>query len=249
MNRWKITVEYDGRPYVGWQAQENGSSVQSALESAIREFSGETVRVQGAGRTDAGVHATGQVAHFDLERDMEAHAVEGAFNYHLRPAPIAVLNAEAVDPEFHARFDATRRHYEYRILNRRARRTFQSGLVWQVAVPLDAAAMHEAAQVLVGQHDFTTFRAARCQSKSPVKRLDKLSVSWNGEEIIVAASARSFLHHQIRSITGTLKLVGEGKWTEADVREALEAADRTRLGFNAPPDGLYLTQVEYEEPN
>ncbi|WP_020398497.1 tRNA pseudouridine(38-40) synthase TruA [Kordiimonas gwangyangensis] len=246
MQRFKLTIEYDGRPYVGWQRQENGPSVQAALEDACKGFApNEDVKVMGSGRTDAGVHATGQVAHLDLERPMTADALQGALNYHLRPNPVAVVAVELVDEEFHARFSALKRHYTYKILNRRAPASFQRGLMWQVKTPLDHEAMHEAAQHLVGQHDFTTFRHAHCQAKSPVKTMDYLTVERFGEEVHIHAGARSFLHHQIRSITGTLKLVGEGNWTPADVKAALEARDRTRLGLNAPPDGLYFRKVEF----
>lgn len=246
MPRYRLTLEYDGRPFVGWQAQENGPSVQGALEAAVHAFSGETVTMQGSGRTDAGVHALGQVAHFDLERQAATDEIQGALNYHLKPEPIAVLEVAAADDDFHARFSAVMRHYRYRIVNRRAPLTFERGLAWQVAVPLDAARMHEAAQHLVGQHDFTTFRAAQCQAKSPVKTLSRLDVTRMGEEIEVSASAQSFLHHQVRSIVGTLKLVGEGKWATGDVSRALAARDRAALGLNAPPDGLYLVAVDYD---
>ncbi|GAB4125832.1 MAG: tRNA pseudouridine(38-40) synthase TruA [Rhodothalassiaceae bacterium] len=245
MQRFRITVEYDGRPFVGWQRQENGPSVQQALEEAIAAFSGESVRVEGAGRTDAGVHAEGQVAHFDLEKPMSAGQIQGALNHHLKPLPVAIREAEAVAPDFHARFSARRRVYRYRILNRRARPALEVGRIWHVARPLDAEAMQAAAQFLVGRHDFTTFRHVACQAKSPVKTLDLLAVERVGEIVAIHAMARSFLHHQVRSMVGTLALVGAGKWTPPMVREALEARDRRALGFNAPPDGLTLTRVEY----
>lgn len=245
MPRYRLTIEYDGGPFVGFQRQTNGPSIQSALERAIELFCGEAVTVTGAGRTDAGVHAEGQVVHFDLTADKSPREVQGALNHHLKPDPVAVLDAAVAAPEFHARFDAIGRAYRYRIVNRRPPLTFDRGLAWQVPVPLDADAMHEAAQRLVGRHDFTTFRSVHCQAQSPLKTLDRLDVMRHGHEITVIAEARSFLHHQVRSMVGTLKLVGEGKWTAGDVTAALEARDRQRLGLNAPPDGLYLTNVVY----
>jgi tRNA pseudouridine38-40 synthase len=247
MPRYKLTLEYDGGPFVGWQRQDNGASIQSALEEAIEKLSAELVSVTGAGRTDAGVHALGQVAHFDLKRNFPADRLRDALNHHLRPAPVAVLDAVVVEDDFHARFSATARHYLFRILNRRAPAVLENGKVWQVAVALDAEAMHEAAQKLVGNHDFTTFRASECQSASPVKTLDRLDVSRRADEIHIEASARSFLHHQIRSFAGSLKLVGEGKWSPADITEALESRDRSRCGPVSPPDGLYLVRVDYEK--
>jgi tRNA pseudouridine38-40 synthase len=245
MPRYRLTLEYDGSPFVGWQRQDNGPSVQGALEEAIEKLSGERVTVTGAGRTDAGVHALGQVAHFDLEKTFEAGKVRDALNHYLRPDPVAVLDAAVADREFHARFSATARHYLFRILNRRSPPALEEGRVWQDSHRLDAEAMHAAAQMLVGQHDFTTFRAAECQAQSPVKTLDRLDVSRRADEIHIEASARSFLHHQIRSFAGTLKLVGEGKWTPRDVANALAAKDRARCGPVSPPDGLYLMKVEY----
>ena len=245
MTRYRLTIEYDGRPFVGWQRQENGPSVQAALEEAIRKFCGETVTVFAAGRTDAGVHALGQVVHFDLERATTPDEIQGALNYHLKPAPVAVIDVAEASPEFHARFDATARTYRYRIVNRRAPLTFEAGLAWHVAVPLDMEAMQRGADVLLGKHDFTTFRSIQCQSKSPVKTLDEFRFSREGEVIEARLKARSFLHHQVRSMIGTLKLVGEGRWTVADVKAALEARDRAALGLNAPPDGLYLVKVDY----
>ncbi len=245
MPRYRITVEYDGSPFVGWQRQENGPSVQQALEEAISAMTGESVRVQGAGRTDAGVHALGQVAHFDLHRAFPPHRLREGLNYHLRPAPIVILAAEEVTTDFHARFSATRRHYLYRILNRRAPPALERNRVWHVPVPLDAGIMHEAAQVLVGRHDFTTFRASQCQADSPVRTLDFIDVERQGDEIRIRTHARSFLHNQVRSIVGSLKLVGEGKWTAGDLRRALEACDRTACGPVAPPYGLYLVCVDY----
>lgn len=243
--RYRITIEYDGGPFVGWQRQNDGASVQGALEAAIEKLSSEKVTVTGAGRTDAGVHALGQVAHFDLEKQFEPGKVRDALNHYLRPDPVSVLDASAVDSEFHARFSATGRHYLFRILNRRSPPALDIGKVWHVSPKLDAEAMHAAAQFLLGQHDFTTFRAAECQAQSPVKTLDRLDVSQRGEEIHIEASARSFLHHQIRSFAGTLKLVGEGKWQPRDVKKALEAKDRAACGPVAPPDGLYLVRINY----
>ncbi len=245
MPRYRLTLEYDGAPFVGWQRQDNGASVQGVLEDAIEKLSGERVTVTGAGRTDAGVHALGQAAHFDLVKEFEPGKVRDALNYHLRPNPVVVLDSAAVDDQFHARFSATARHYLFRILNRRSPPALEGGKVWHVSPKLDADAMHEAAQFLVGQHDFTTFRAAECQAQSPVKTLDRLDVSRRADEIHIEASARSFLHHQIRSFTGTLKLVGEGKWTQRDVADALLAKDRARCGPVSPPDGLYLVRVDY----
>ena len=245
MPRYKLIVEYDGTPFHGWQRQANGRSVQEALEGAIQRFCGEVVTTHAAGRTDAGVHALGQTVHVDLERDHPADTVRNALNFHLQPDPVAVLSAERVDENFHARFSATKRHYLYRIVNRSAPLTVARNRAWHVFVKLEGRAMHEAAQGLVGQHDFTTFRAAQCQSKSPVKTLDRLDVARQGQEIIVEVSARSFLHHQVRAMVGTLKLVGEGKWTAADVAQALAACERSRAGPTAPARGLYLVKVEY----
>ena len=245
MTRFKLTVEYDGGPFVGWQRQENGPSIQQSLEEAAFRITGETADVQGAGRTDAGVHALGQVAHVDLEKEIAADKLRDALNFHLKPAPIAVVAAEIAAPDFHARFSATGRAYLYRIVNRRAPLTTDRGHAWLVPVPLDAKAMHDAAQVLIGHHDFSTFRASECQAQSPMKTLDRLSVHRVGEELQLIAEARSFLHHQVRNIVGTLRLVGEGKWTKDDLAAALEAKDRTKGGPTAPPDGLYLTRVSY----
>jgi tRNA pseudouridine38-40 synthase len=243
--RYRLTLEYDGTPFVGWQRQDNGPSVQGALEAAIEKLSGERVTVTGAGRTDAGVHALGQVAHFDLAKTFEPGKIRDALNYHLRPDPVSVLEAAEADEQFHARFSATARRYLFRILNRRSPPALEAGKVWHVSPKLDAEAMHAAAQFLVGQHDFTTFRAAECQAQSPVKTLDRLDVSQRGEEIHIEASARSFLHHQIRSFAGTLKLVGEGKWQPREVKKALDARDRAACGPVAPPEGLYLVRVDY----
>lgn len=245
MTRWKLLVEYDGRPYVGWQRQDNGPSVQQAIEDAVARFSGMAVTLHAAGRTDAGVHAFGQTVHFDLEKDVAQRAVRDAVNQHLRPQPIAVLTAEPVGPDFHARLSARQRGYLYRIVNRRAPLALDQGRAWHMARPLDADAMHAAAQVLVGHHDFTSFRASQCQAKSPLKTLDRLDVSRHGDEVRIVARARSFLHHQVRNMAGTLALVGEGKWTADDLRAALDARDRSAAGPTAPPDGLYFTDVVY----
>jgi tRNA pseudouridine38-40 synthase len=245
MPRYKLTLEYDGAGFVGWQHQANGLSVQQVLEDAVERFCGERVRVNGAGRTDSGVHALGQVAHLDLAREASPHEMQGALNYHVRPAPVAVLAVEAVAGDFDARRSARGRHYLYRIVNRRAPLVIDDGRAWHVAPELDAAAMHDAAQRLLGRHDFTTFRDSLCQAKSPVKTLDRLDVARLGEEITVTAAARSFLHHQVRNMVGTLKLVGAGKWTAADVVAALEARDRRAGGPTAPADGLYLVRVVY----
>jgi len=247
--RFRIKVEYDGRGYVGWQRQDNGLGVQQVLEEAILAFSGEAVRVHCAGRTDAGVHARGQVGHFDLVRDdVDTKTVRDAINYHSKPHGVSIVEAEIVDEDFHARFSATEREYLYVILNRRARPALDLGHVWWVPVPLDADAMHEAAQVLIGKHDFTTFRASICQSQSPVKTLDEIAVSRHGDEIHVKARARSFLHHQVRNIVGTLRQAGKpkGRWTAADMKRALDARDRSAAGETAPPDGLYLMRVGYD---
>ena len=245
MPRYKLTLEYDGKPFCGWQRQPHMLSVQQALEEAIERFCGEAVTTQAAGRTDAGVHALAQVVHFDLPTPRDPFRVREALNHHLKPHPVSVLLAEAVPDTFEARFSATARHYEYRILNRRARPALDDGKVWHVPVPLDADAMHAAAQLILGNHDFTTFRAAECQAKSPVKTLDRLDVSRQGDAVVVAASARSFLHHQVRSMVGSLKLVGEGKWSPRDFRAALDARQRARCGPLAPSDGLYLVRVDY----
>jgi tRNA pseudouridine38-40 synthase len=245
MPRFKLTIEYDGGPFVGWQRQANGRSVQQALEEAVAAFCGEQVTLRGAGRTDAGVHALGQVAHLDLARDWPEETVRDALNAHLRPDPVAVLAVEAAAADFDARFSAVKRHYRYRIVNRRAPLALEAGRAWQVARPLDASAMHEAAQTLVGTHDFTTFRSSECQAKSPVKTLDELTARRDGETVLIEASARSFLHNQVRSIAGSLKLVGEGRWQAADLAAALAARDRAACGPVAPPGGLYLVRVDY----
>lgn len=247
MPRYRILVEYDGGPYAGWQRQAGQHSVQAALERAIAAFSQEQVTIRGAGRTDAGVHAFGQVAHFDLARERPDDTVRDATNAHLAAAgeTVSVIEAARAPSDFDARFSATARHYLYRILNRRAPPVLERGRAWHVARALDAKAMHEAAQILVGQHDFTTFRSVQCQSRSPVKTLDRLDVARRENLIEIRASARSFLHNQVRSMVGTLKRVGEGAWTRDDIAVALEAHDRTRCGPVAPAAGLYLVRVDY----
>ncbi len=247
MTRFRLTIEYDGTEFVGWQRQDNGRSVQQALEEAIARFEVATPQVFGAGRTDAGVHAIGQVAHVDLSRDITTEKLREAINFHLKPAPIAVLEAVAVSEEFHARFSAKKRHYLYRMIDRRPPLTFERGLIWRVPRPLDVGAMQQAAQALVGKHDFTTFRAAHCQAKSPIKTLDAISVSRQGEEIHVTTQARSFLHNQVRSMVGSLVEVGAGRWQTGKLATALSAADRRDCGPVAPAHGLYLTAVDYDD--
>lgn len=245
MPRYRLTIEYDGTPFVGWQVQPTGLSVQGVLQEAIARFSSDTVTVKGAGRTDAGVHALRQVAHIDLTRNWEPGRVRDAINFHLKPHPVAVLACGLVGPEFDARFSAVARHYVYRILVRRARPILERDRVWWLMRPLNVSAMAEAAAHLVGRHDFTTFRATQCQAASPVRTLDRLDVVADGDEIVIRTSARSFLHNQVRSMVGTLKSVGEGKWRPADVAAALEARDRSRCGPVAPACGLYLAAVDY----
>jgi tRNA pseudouridine38-40 synthase len=245
MTRFALTVEYDGTPYMGWQRQAHGPSVQQAIEEAITATSGETVQLHAAGRTDAGVHALAMRAHFDLETELTPFRLMGALNAHLRPAPIAILDCAIVPDDWHARFSCIGRAYEYRIVNRRAPLTVERDRAWQVIQELDAKAMHEAAQLLVGLHDFTTFRSAHCQSDSPVKTLDRLDVRREGEHVFVEAEARSFLHHQVRSMVGSLAAVGTGRWTAADLQAALDAKDRNALAHNAPPEGLYFVRAVY----
>jgi tRNA pseudouridine38-40 synthase len=245
--RYRLDIEYDGTPYAGWQRQRGQPSVQAAIEQAVLAFCGETVSLRGAGRTDAGVHASGQVAHVDLTKDWPVDTVRDAINAHLRLAgeTVSVTAATKVSDEFDARFSATARHYLYRIVNRRAQPALEKNRAWWVPAQLDADAMHEAAQALVGRHDFTTFRSIHCQAKSPLRTLDRLDVTRSGDLIEVKTSARSFLHNQVRSMVGTLKRVGEGVWTAADVKAALEAKDRAACGAVAPPEGLYLMKVDY----
>jgi len=245
MPRYKLTIEYDGTPFRGWQVQNDDPTVQGALQAAAKALSGEDVLVYGAGRTDAGVHALGQVAHLDLTKSFRADQVRDGLNAHLRPHPIGVLAVEVVDQSFEARFSAIRRHYRYRIINRRADLALDLGRAWRVPKPLDTAEMHRAAQCLVGKHDFTTFRAMECQAKSPEKTLDVLDVARAGDNVTITTSARSFLHHQVRSIVGSLAWVGEGRWSADDLKAALEARDRATCGPVAPPEGLYLVRVDY----
>lgn len=247
MPRYRLLIEYDGSLYAGWQRQAGQHSVQAALEQAVAAFSGEGISLRGAGRTDAGVHATGQVAHLDLERVWPADTVRDAVNAHLRLAgeAVAILQADSVGAEFDARFSATARHYLYRIVNRRAPLAIENRKAWWVPKTLDVPAMHDAGQRLLGRHDFTTFRSAHCQAKNPVRTLDRLDVTRHGEAVEIRASARSFLHNQVRSMVGSLKRVGEGAWTPDDIAAALAKADRAACGPVAPPDGLYLVKVDY----
>ena len=245
MPRYKLIVEYDGRPFAGWQIQADQLTVQGLLTAAVEALSGDKTLVQGAGRTDAGVHARAQVAHADLTKEWDTDTIRDGLNAHLRPHPIAILAAERAADDFNARTSAIRRHYLYRIINRRADLTLEAGRAWRVPRPLDAAAMHKAAQRLIGKHDFTTFRSTECQAKSPVKTMDILKVERSDEDVYVIAVARSFLHNQVRSMVGSLVPVGEGKWSPDDLAKALEARDRAACGPVAPPDGLYLTKVEY----
>jgi tRNA pseudouridine38-40 synthase len=245
MTRWKLTIEYDGGPFMGWQQQDHGPSVQQTLQEALQRMSGEHVLFTAAGRTDAGVHALAMSAHVDVTRDFTPHRLREGLNALVRPHPIAVLDVEPVADDWHARFSCVGRRYLYRILSRRPPPALDTGKVWHIPVPLDVEAMREGAAQLIGRHDFTTFRSAQCQSDSPVKTLDKLDVARVGEEIHVTAAARSFLHHQVRSMVGCLALVGRGQWEPSDMRKALEARDRSALGFNAPPHGLYFVEAIY----
>ena len=245
MTRFALTIEFDGGPYMGWQWQDHGPSVQGAIEEAIFKTTGEKTLVYSAGRTDAGVHALGMRAHVDVQKPLPPFRLMGAINAHLRPHPIAILACEEVDPEWHARYTCIGRSYEYRILNRRAPLTLEKGRVWRIGPEMDADAMHEAAQLLVGLHDFTTFRSTACQSASPLKTLDRLNVRRDGDHIIVEAAALSFLHHQVRSMVGCLAAVGLGRWTTQDLKAALAARNRSALAENAPPEGLYFVAARY----
>jgi tRNA pseudouridine38-40 synthase len=245
VTRFRLTIEYDGRPFMGWQRQAHGPSVQQAIEEAIQAITHEQVTLHAAGRTDAGVHALAMTAHVDIDKPITPHRLADGTNAKLRPMPVAILSASEAEPDFHARFSCIGRRYLYRIANRRAPLALDAGRAWRVPVVLHADAMNRAAQVLVGRHDFTTFRSVHCQSASPVKTLDRLTVRRLGEIIEIEAAARSFLHHQVRSMIGGLELVGRGKWTKADLKAALQAKDRAALGFNAPPDGLYFVEAVY----
>lgn len=245
MTRFALTVEFDGRLFMGWQRQDHGPSVQQAIEDAVYAVTGERAAVHAAGRTDAGVHGLGMRAHVDITKPITPFRLMEAINARIRPNPVSILDCIVVPDNFHARFSCLARHYEYRIVTRRSPLTWEKGLAWRVPAELDAAAMHEAAQLLVGRHDFTTFRSAHCQSASPVKSIDRLDVVRAGDRVTVYASARSFLHHQVRSMVGCLALVGQGKWCADDLGAALEARDRTRLGLNAPPDGLFFVRADY----
>ena len=247
MTRWRLTVEYDGGPFMGWQRQDHGPSVQQTLEEALERMTGERAAFTAAGRTDAGVHALAMSAHADVAKPLTAHRLREGLNALVRPQPISVLDVAEVADDWHARFSCVGRRYLYRILNRRAPPALDAGRVWHVAVPLDLEAMSEGAAHLVGRHDFTTFRSVHCQSDSPVKTLDRLQVSRDGEEIHMTAAARSFLHHQVRSMVGCLAMVGRGQWRPADMKAALEARDRSALGLNAPPQGLYFVQAVYAD--
>jgi tRNA pseudouridine38-40 synthase len=245
MTRFRLTVEFDGGPFMGWQRQAHGPSVQQAIEQAVEAVTGEQVVSHAAGRTDAGVHALAMSAHVDVEKAITPFRLMEGVNALLRPDPVAILSCEMVPDDWHARFSCVGREYIYKIINRRAPLTLDLGRAWRIAKSVDADAMHEAAQVLVGQHDFTTFRSAHCQAQSPVKTLDQLDVRREGDQVLVEAAARSFLHHQVRSMVGCLAMVGQGQWTKADLKAALDAADRAALGLNAPPDGLYFVRARY----
>ena len=246
MPRFKLVIEYDGSGFVGWQHQQNGLSIQEALETAITAFSGETVRIQAAGRTDSGVHATHQVGHIDLTKMWRTDTIRDAINAHLKGRGVAILSVTRVSDGFDARFSARKRHYVYKISNRRPPVVLEKNRAWHVKWPIDPARMQAGADVLIGQHDFSTFRAAECQANSPIRTLERLDVESSGDALSIYASARSFLHHQVRSIVGSLVLVGTGKWTPTDLSDALRACDRSRCGPMAPPDGLYLIGVDYD---
>ena len=245
MTRFRLIVEFDGGPFMGWQRQGHGPSVQQTIEEAVTAITGEQAVLHAAGRTDAGVHALAMSAHVDIAREIAAFRLVEGLNARLRPLPVAILAAEPVADDWHARFSCVGRRYLYRIVNRRAPLTLEAGRAWQVAVPLDAGRMDAAAKILVGRHDFTTFRSAQCQSESPLKTLDRLDVIRSGEVIEIHAAARSFLHHQVRSMVGCLQLVGRGKWSADDLAAALDARDRAALGYNAPPDGLFFVEAVY----
>ncbi|APE29212.1 tRNA pseudouridine(38-40) synthase TruA [Aurantiacibacter gangjinensis] len=249
MTRFALTVEFDGTPFFGLQRQPHGPSVQGAIENAAHKLTGEDVTLFSAGRTDSGVHALAMRCHLDIEKPFEPFRLMEALNAHLRPDPVAITGCAVKPDDWHARFSCIGRSYEYRIRNRRAPLTLEKGRAWHIARPLDADAMHEAAQALVGRHDFTTFRSAHCQAKDPVKTLDRLDVSREGDAIVIRAAARSFLHHQVRSMVGTLALVGQGTWAIGQVAEALAAKDRAALGLNAPPEGLYFVAAHYPDDN
>ncbi|HUE78133.1 MAG TPA: tRNA pseudouridine(38-40) synthase TruA [Sphingomicrobium sp.] len=245
MTRWRLTIEYDGGPFMGWQRQANGPSVQQQVEAAISQMTGEQASVHAAGRTDSGVHALAMSAHADIAKPLTAHRLRDGLNALVRPDPIAILAASEVADDWHARFSSIGRRYRYRILNRRAPPAIERGRVWHIAGPLDTDAMATGAALLVGSHDFTTFRSVQCQSNSPVKTLDRLEVARDGDEIRIEAAARSFLHHQVRSMVGCLALVGRGQWAPVDIKTALDARDRAALGLNAPPEGLYFVEAIY----
>lgn len=245
MTRFAFTVEFDGRPFMGWQRQAHGPSVQQAIEEAIASVTGEDAVLHAAGRTDAGVHGLAMRAHADIAKQIAPFRLMEALNARLRPNPVAILACEKVADDWHARFSCLGRAYVYRIVNRRAPLTLQKGLAWQIPQKLDEKAMAEAAALLIGRHDFTTFRSAHCQAESPVKTLDRLEVIRSDENIEIHAAARSFLHHQVRSMVGCLALVGMGRWSVTDMADALKAADRSALGLNAPPDGLYFVEARY----
>jgi len=247
VTRWRLTIEYDGGPFMGWQRQDHGPSVQQALEEALERMTGEQSSFTAAGRTDAGVHALAMSVHVDVMKSLTPHRLREGLNALVRPQPVSVLEVEKAPDDWHARFSCVGRQYLYRILNRRATPALDAGRVWHIAVPLDAAAMAAAAAHLIGKHDFTTFRSVHCQSDSPIKTLDRLDVRREGEEILIEAAARSFLHHQVRSMVGCLAMVGRGQWSPDDMRTALEARDRAALGLNAPPHGLYFVEAIYPE--
>lgn len=247
MTRWKLTIEYHGGPFMGWQRQDHGPSVQQVLEQALERMTGEQATFTATGRTDAGVHALAMSAHVDVAKPVTAHRLRDGLNALVRPHPVSVLEAEQVADDWHARFSCLGRRYRYRILNRRAPPALDAGKLWHIAVPLDLTAMQAGAALLVGRHDFTTFRSAHCQSDSPVKTLDRLEVTRIGEEVHVEAAARSFLHHQVRSMVGCLALVGRGQWSAQDIGKALKARDRAALGLNAPPHGLYFVEARYPD--